>query len=59
MFGYPGGQPEWWYDIVDALQNPIMKQGFIDGWDRPGLGVTFQVQAAKALLPEEDQNFFD
>lgn len=58
-FEYPVGQPEWWYDIVDGLPNPIMKQGFIDVWDRPGLGVTFRVQAAKARLTEDDKGFFD
>jgi L-alanine-DL-glutamate epimerase-like enolase superfamily enzyme len=58
-FEYPTGQPEWWYDIVDGLPTPIMKQGFIDVWDRPGLGVTFRVQAAKAHLTEEDRRFFD
>src|SRR3954449_6100213 len=58
-FEYPVGQPEWWYDIVDGLPNPIMKQGFIDVWDRPGLGVTFNVPAAKARLTDEDRHFFD
>src|SRR5436309_6340741 len=58
-FEYPVGQPEWWYDIVDGLPSPIMKQGFIDLWDRPGLGVTFNVKAAKARLAEEDRQFFD
>jgi hypothetical protein len=32
---------------------------FIDVWDRPGLGVTFNVQAAKARLADEDRHFFD
>ncbi len=58
-FEYPVGQPEWWYDIVDGLPDPIMKKGFIDVWDRPGLGVTFRVAAAKARLADEDRNFFD
>ena len=58
-FEYPVGQPEWWYDIVDGLPDPIVKQGFIDVWDRPGLGVTFHVQAAKARLSDEDRDFFD
>ena len=58
-FEYPVGQPEWWYDIVEGLPNPIMKKGFIDVWDRPGLGVTFNVQAAKARLADEDRHFFD
>jgi len=57
-FEYPVGQPEWWYQIVDGLPDPIMKKGFIDVWDRPGLGVTFN-QAAKARLADEDRHFFD
>jgi L-alanine-DL-glutamate epimerase-like enolase superfamily enzyme len=57
-FEYPVGQPEWWYQIVDGLPNPIMKHGFIDVWDRPGLGVTFN-QAAKSRLADEDRHFFD
>jgi L-alanine-DL-glutamate epimerase-like enolase superfamily enzyme len=58
-FEYPVGQPEWWYEIVDGLPNPIVKRGFIDVWDRPGLGVTFNVQAAKSHLSGEDRQFFD
>ena len=58
-FEYPVGQPEWWYDIVDGLPDPIVKRGFIDVWDRPGLGVTFKVQAAKSRLADEDRHFFD
>jgi L-alanine-DL-glutamate epimerase-like enolase superfamily enzyme len=58
-FEYPVGQPEWWYQIVDGLPDPIMKQGFIDVWDRPGLGVTFNIPAAKSRLQAEDRGFFD
>lgn len=58
-FEYPVGQPDWWYQIVDGLPDPIMKKGFIEVWDRPGLGVTFNVQAAKAHLSEDDRGFFD
>jgi L-alanine-DL-glutamate epimerase-like enolase superfamily enzyme len=58
-FEYPVGQPEWWYEIVEGLPDPIMKRGFIDVWDRPGLGVTFNVAAAKSRLAPEDRNFFD
>jgi len=58
-FEYPLGQPEWWYEIVEGLPNPIVQNGFIDVWNRPGLGVTFNVQAAKAHLSDEDRNFFD
>jgi len=58
-FEYPLGQPEWWYEIVDGLPNPIVKRGFIDVWERPGLGVTFRVPAAKSHLSEDDRHFFD
>ena len=29
-FEYPTGQPSWWYDIVEGLPDPIVKDGFID-----------------------------
>jgi len=58
-FEYPVGQSEWWCEIVEGLPNPIAKGGFIDVWDRPGLGVTFHVQAAKSHLSDEDRHFFD
>jgi L-alanine-DL-glutamate epimerase-like enolase superfamily enzyme len=58
-FEYALGQPEWWYDIVEGLPDPIVKNGFIDVWDKPGLGVSFNVQAARAHLREEDRDFFD
>jgi L-alanine-DL-glutamate epimerase-like enolase superfamily enzyme len=58
-FEYAQGQPEWWYDIVGGLPDPIVKNGFIDVWDKPGLGLTFNVKAAKAHLRDEDRDFFD
>lgn len=58
-FEYPLGQPDWWYQIVDGLPDPIVKSGFIDVWDRPGLGVTFNIPAAKSRLSDEDRRFFD
>jgi L-alanine-DL-glutamate epimerase-like enolase superfamily enzyme len=58
-FEYPFGQPDWWYDIVEGLPNPIVNKGFIDVWDKPGLGVTFNVAAAKTHLRNEDRDFFD
>jgi L-alanine-DL-glutamate epimerase-like enolase superfamily enzyme len=58
-FEYPVGGPEWWYDIVEGLPNPIVKNGFIEVWDRPGLGVDFNIEAAKPYLSDEDREFFD
>lgn len=58
-FEYPKGQPDWWYDIVEGLPDPIVKNGFIEVWDKPGLGVSFNVRAARAHLSDEDRDFFD
>ena len=53
-FEYPLGQPDWWYEIVEGLPNPIVERGFIKVWDRPGLGVTLNAQAAKSHLSDEE-----
>lgn len=58
-FEYPTGRPEWWYDIVEGLPDPIVQDGFIEVWDSPGLGVTFNEKEAKKRLREEDADFFD
>jgi L-alanine-DL-glutamate epimerase-like enolase superfamily enzyme len=58
-FEYPSPALKWWYDIIEGLPNPIVKNGLIEVWDRPGLGVEFNVKAAKQYLSEEDKNFFD
>jgi L-alanine-DL-glutamate epimerase-like enolase superfamily enzyme len=58
-FEYPIANPAWWYDIIDGLPDPIVKNGFIEVWDKPGLGVSFNKQAAKKYLTGEDAGFFD
>ena len=58
-FEYPVGRPGWWYDIVEGLPDPIVKDGFIEVWDKPGMGVEFNEKAAKKYLPEGDADFFD
>jgi L-alanine-DL-glutamate epimerase-like enolase superfamily enzyme len=58
-FEYPTGSPSWWYDIVDGLPDPIVEDGFIDVWDRPGLGVSIDAKAARQYLSEEDADFFE
>jgi len=45
-FEYPVANPAWWYDIIDGLPDPIVKNGF-------------NKQAAKKYLTEEDTGFFD
>lgn len=56
---YPVGNPEWWYDIIDGMPNPIVKDSFIEVLDSPGLGVKFNVPVASQYLLAEDADFFD
>lgn len=58
-FEYPTATPEWWYDIVEGLPDPIVKQSYIDVWDTPGLGISFNIPEAKRFLADEDKDFFD
>jgi L-alanine-DL-glutamate epimerase-like enolase superfamily enzyme len=58
-FEYPTGDPAWWYDIVDGLPNPLVKDGHIEVWDRPGMGVDLNPERARQYLLEEDKAFFD
>jgi L-alanine-DL-glutamate epimerase-like enolase superfamily enzyme len=36
-----------------------VKDGFIEVWDRPGMGVDLNVAAARRYLMEEDRGFFE
>ncbi len=58
-FEYPVGRPEWWYDIVEGLPDPIVKDSYIEVWDKPGMGVELIEEAARKYLPEGDEDFFD
>lgn len=58
-FEYTIGDPAWWYDIVEGLPDPIVRDGHIDVSDRPGLGVDLIPDRAKAYLTAEDAAFFD
>jgi L-alanine-DL-glutamate epimerase-like enolase superfamily enzyme len=58
-FEYPVARPSWWYEIVEGLPNPIVCDGLIEVWDRPGLGVELNAEAARRYLAEEDKSFFD
>jgi L-alanine-DL-glutamate epimerase-like enolase superfamily enzyme len=57
-FEYPLGRPEWWYDIVEGLSDPIVKDGFIEVWDRPGLGIVINTEKATRKLPAGEKDFF-
>lgn len=58
-FEYPIAKPEWWYDIIEGLPDPIVKEGLIEVWDTPGLGVDFNVGQARQYLAVEDKDFFN
>ena len=58
-FEFPGAYAEFWPGIVTGLPNPIIKEGFVDVWDSPGLGVEFIQEEAKKYLSETDADFFD
>ena len=58
-FEYPKAREDWWYEIVEGLPSPIVKDGFIDVWDRPGLGIDFNVAKAKPHLADDEKDFFD
>jgi L-alanine-DL-glutamate epimerase-like enolase superfamily enzyme len=58
-FEYPIAKPEWWYGIIEGLPNPIVKEGLIEIWNTPGLGVDFNVEQAQQHLVAEDRDFFD
>jgi L-alanine-DL-glutamate epimerase-like enolase superfamily enzyme len=58
-FEYPVGDPAWWYEIVEGLPDPIVKDGMIEVWDRPGMGIDLVPERARRYLREEDAGFFD
>ena len=44
---------------MEGLPDTIVKDGFVDVSDRPGLGVELIPEAAKEHLSEADKDFFD
>lgn len=58
-FELPTGEPDWWFEIVEGLPEPLVVDSFIEVWDRPGIGITFRVEEAKRYLDEQDRHFFD
>jgi L-alanine-DL-glutamate epimerase-like enolase superfamily enzyme len=57
-FEYTTGDPAWWYDIVDGLPEIIVRDGFVEVLDRPGMGVDIIPEAAQPYLAEDDLDFF-
>jgi L-alanine-DL-glutamate epimerase-like enolase superfamily enzyme len=57
-FEYPGANEPWWHDIVEGLPSPIVANGMIAVWDRPGMGLDLIPERAQAYLGEDDTAFF-
>jgi L-alanine-DL-glutamate epimerase-like enolase superfamily enzyme len=57
-YEYPQANPEWWYDIVDGLPEGFFKDGHVTVWDKPGIGVDFNIPKAEKYLRPEDKDFF-
>ena len=53
---YPTGDPEWWYDIVDGLPDPVVKDGMIAVWDRPGMGIDINPERRGAIWPRRTRH---
>jgi len=59
-FEYPSASDPWWHDIIEGLpEGRIVNNSMIDLFERPGLGLDINAEAAKPYLLEEDANFFD
>ncbi|MGY5809559.1 hypothetical protein ACXHXG_17785 [Rhizobium sp. LEGMi198b] len=57
-FEYATGDPDWWHDIAEGLSEVIVKNGFIDVIDRPGMVVDLNPEKARRYLAEDDRDFF-
>jgi len=55
-FEMPIIQPLWW-DLVEGLPRPLVKDGFIEVPDRPGMSVELNEKAVRKHLPEGDDFF--
>ncbi|HYI25998.1 MAG TPA: mandelate racemase/muconate lactonizing enzyme family protein [Thermomicrobiales bacterium] len=58
-FEYPARFEPFWYDITVGFDGVPVVDGLIDVPDRPGMGIEFKVDAARAYLEPEDADFFD
>lgn len=56
-FECPAPKTPWWPDIVHNA--PVIVDGQIEVSDLPGMGITFNVEAALHYLAPEDAGFFD
>lgn len=59
-FEYPSASDPWWHDIIEGLpEGRIVNNSMVDLFERPGLGLDINPEAARKYLAEEDAHFFD
>lgn len=58
-FEIPSPRPDWWTEILTGFPDPLVRDGMIEVWDTPGLGVEFDIGKTQQYLSEEDKAFFD
>ena len=57
---FPFAPQEWWEgNLVKGLEKPIVKDGFVEVPDKPGLGIELNEKAVRKVLREEDKDFFE
>ena len=57
-YEFPAGNPDWWYDIVEGLPENYLRDGHVKVWDKPGIGVEFNIPKAEKYLLPKDKDFF-
>ena len=56
-FEFHSADIPWWEDIVEGLEKPIIKDGFVTVPDNPGLGIELNEKAVRKHLPEGEEYF--
>lgn len=58
-FELPIASHDWWWDVVDGLPDPLIKDSLIEVWDRPGMGVELNPERTKPHPGEADAGLVD
>ncbi|MCL2056112.1 MAG: mandelate racemase/muconate lactonizing enzyme family protein [Oscillospiraceae bacterium] len=57
-YEFPGINPGFWMDIVEGVPDNFLRDGHVKVWDKPGIGVTFNIAKAEKHLSAQDKDFF-
>jgi L-alanine-DL-glutamate epimerase-like enolase superfamily enzyme len=56
-FEFHSAEIPWWEDLVEDVEKPIIKDGFVKVPDSPGLGIELNEKVARKHLPEGEKYF--